>query len=724
MAGVRTRRFAPAVLAAGLCAGATGADADPVPLPRVREVTSALIAGRLRIGSRPGDLALGNGVATAIVRKSDGWLVDFWPHDPGPASPQLGDARHVDGLWLLHPTLQLERTLVNVTAERVTHQDGEVLTFSRVDLGRGQVRVTTRYRLHPVRPRLIVTTEFEHAGGAPVLLIASDTLKWGNADYVVEGVGRTGPTFHGEAGYIGRHGAGGDLVLSALVPDRMRLDYQLEHYGFAPAIRARYVRQRLGPGESIVVQRMLSYDDLPDPKVKARPEGTLEAEVTDEHGRPLAAKLSFRGLGGSKTPDFGNDGDERGAGRFVWSGTGRFSRSLPTGRYEVMATAGIERDARVWKVDVTAGRTTRVEGQLPRVITTPGVLSADLHLHQVPSVDADVALSTRVLSVAAEGVELAVASDHYAITDLGPTVAALRAAGKLASELMTMVGTEVSTVGHRFGHFNVFPIAPTAQIDYEDTTARQLFDSMRRAAPDGVIQVNHPRLRGIGYFGAFGVDPTTGVVPEAYANSYVADFDALEVFNGLDAWSEPRVRIVLMDYLRQLGLGRRYAATGNSDSHKLFYIDPGIPRNLIRYGNATDDRQDLRANPEDIVRAIRAGSLTVTTGPVIDASIYGVLPGGTVSGRGTRVPLKIQVRAAPWVDVSDIEVLVGKSGRRARWINVARTKNVLRFDGTLDLELGRDRFVVVLARGREDLPNVHTPRTRPLAFTNPIWVEP
>src|SRR5690606_15386277 len=156
----------------------------------------------------------------------------------------------------------------------------------------------------------------------------------------------------------------------------------------------------------------------------------------------------------------------------------------------------------------------------------------------------------------------------------------------------------------------------------------------------------------------------------------------------------------------------------------LFYIDPGIPRNLIRYGNATDDRQDLRANPKDIVRAIRAGSLTVTTGPVIDASIYGVLPGGTVSGRGTRVPLKIQVRAAPWVDVSDIEVLVGKSGRRARWINVARTKSVLRFDGTLDLELGRDRFVVVLARGREDLPNVHTPRTRPLAFTNPIWVEP
>src|SRR5690606_10816866 len=220
-------------------------------------------------------------------------------------------------------------------------------------------------------------------------------------------------------------------------------------------------------------------------------------------------------------------------------------------------------------------------------IATPGVLSADLHLHQVPSVDADVALSTRVLSVAAEGVELAVASDHYAITDLKPTVAALPRSVKLPSDVLTMVGTEVSTVGNRFGHFNVFPIAPSASIDYEDTTARPLFAAMRRAAPDGIIQVNHPRLRGIGYFGAFAVDPSTGLVPEAQASSYVADFDALEVFNGLDAWSEPRVRIILMDYLRQLGLGRRYTATGNSDSHKLFYIDPGIPRNLIRYGSVT-----------------------------------------------------------------------------------------------------------------------------------------
>jgi hypothetical protein len=57
-------------------------------------------------------------------------------------------------------------------------------------------------------------------------------------------------------------------------------------------------------------------------------------------------------------------------------------------------------------------------------------------------------------------------------------------------------------------------------------------------------------------------------------DQYESDFDALEVFNGLDAYSHPRVRLVLRDWIAHLGRGFRYTATGNSDSHKLAFEDP------------------------------------------------------------------------------------------------------------------------------------------------------
>ena len=70
----------------------------------------------------------------------------------------------------------------------------------------------------------------------------------------------------------------------------------------------------------------------------------------------------------------------------------------------------------------------------------------------------------------------------------------------------------------------------------------------------------------------------------AFRDEFSEDYDALEVFNGFDAWSEPLVRNVLRDYLKLVARGKRYTATGNSDSHGLFFVDPGMPRNLVRIG--------------------------------------------------------------------------------------------------------------------------------------------
>ncbi len=711
-------------LAAGAVAVPAGAG-DPRP-PGPFAADRALLAGRMRVTGQPGDLALENPAAVAVVRRSDGWLVDFWPTTPVAATaPQLAGLTAIDGLWLMHPVVVTARAVYALTAETVRTTADAVETVSTVDLGAGRLEVVTSYQLDPTAPRIVITTRARHAGGGRLAAVSiGDVVKWGNVDYFVDGVGRAGERFSGHARWVGRKGASGDLVLTALDASPMRLDFKTLQHGLAPQIDTLYATQSIGPGETMVVRRSLAYTPIADAPPLPVPTGTIDVSVRDEAGHALAAKLSLRGLHGMRDPDFGNDGDLDGAGRFVWSGTGHFTRALPVGSYSVLATAGIERDAASWTVDVKPGGTTTLAGKLPRVIDTPGWISGDLHLHQAASVDADVACSARVIAVAAEGVELAVATDHYVVTDLAPVVKALEQSGKLASGVLAIRGTELSPVGKRFGHFGFFPLPADASIGYTNTTPRRMFGEARAADPDGLLTANHPRWADIGYFHYYKLDPKTARVPYSSASEYDPDFDAIEVFNGADQTSLPKVRQVLYDWLHLLGAGHRYTATGNSDSHKLFFLDPGVPRNMIHYGTAESDADDIHADPASIVRALHQGRVVVTSGPVLDVDVNGQGPGETVKASGKHVPLHIRVRAAPWIDVSSVEVLLGGKGRRIRFIGVPASRSVVRLDTTIDVQVPGPTFVVVLARGKRALPNVFSPGVYPFAFTNPIWLQP
>jgi hypothetical protein len=708
----------------GLLVRPAGA-ADPAPV-RAFVVSESTTSGWLRIGARPGDLAIRSRSATAIVRKQDGYLVDFFRNDGGESSaPQLKGKTNVDGLWLVHPVLHDGKRAINLAAREVRLRGDVIEAESLVALGAGAVKVVTSYRLDASEPRLIVTSRFEHLqGGRVAHLSLGDSVKWGNVDYYVEGYGRTPWRFSAHARWIGRRGAGGDLMLKTLEKTPMRIYYEGQHHGLAPGIVTAYAAGALTPGETWLVQRTFSYETIPMRPEPEVPSGVLEVEVRDEADRPLAAKLSLRGADGTPDPDFGNDGDESGANRFVWSGTGSFKRRMPAGNYRVLATAGIERDAQQWSVRIDPGQSVRVQGRLPRVISTPGVISADLHLHQLPSVDADITCSTRVISVAAEGVEFAIPTDHYAVTDLAPSIAHLTSNGLLASRVITVPGSEISTVGNRFGHFNLYPMKAGQAIGYEDTTPSRMFAEMRKASPEGVVQVNHPRWHELGYFSRYRLDPKSARVPQQFKAEYDPNFDAIEIFNGVDATSEPKVRQVLFDWLHLLGQGYRYTATGNSDSHKLFYMDPGLPRNLVRWGSARSDSEDLDADPRSIVRAIRQGHVTVTSGPVLDVEILGKGPGDTLRVRGKHVPLRVRVRAAPWIDVTEVEVLLGPQGRRVRWLPVKKSTAIERLDVVVDLVVQGKTFVVVVAKGDRELPNVFLPKVRPYAFSNPIWLEP
>ncbi|MGH0037149.1 MAG: CehA/McbA family metallohydrolase [Myxococcota bacterium] len=409
--------------------------------------------------------------------------------------------------------------------------------------------------------------------------------------------------------------------------------------------------------------------------------------------------------------------------------------ALAPGLYRVFATRGPEFDLGRALVDVRAGETTTLEIEPPmRVLETPGWLSADLHLHSLPSDDSTLDLESRVRRLVAAGLDVALATEHDRVADYGPVIARLGLEDRLASA----VGSEVTTtayspdVPHTSGHANVFPME-VKPLEYQDGALAAEGRRLRgiRAELDAlggarVLQLNHPRAptakgdRG-NYFEHLAVagapfdptrpldsgdnallverDPTTGLRD--------IDFDAVELMNGP---SLRRYGMARADWLSLLLQGHRRTATANSDSHRASEVT-ATPRNYLP---VADDRAGA-FHDGLLVDAVKRGALYGTTGPLLEVDLSDTGLGGLHVGREGR--LRARVRAAPWVPVSELRVFVDGEAVYTSSVEPGATLTVpLRFEA--------DAFVSVEVEGRADkVYGAVLPGFTPFAFTNPIFVD-
>lgn len=674
----------------------------------------------LRVFAEPRDWLMQNAEVSAVVRRRDGALVDFLRQRAIlPTAAELGTTTEIDGIWELVPVL-VRPGQADLMPRRALVQRGSDAVSVATVLESEQDRVTVqlRYQLQAARPALQIAARFEADRVLPPQVRVGLLVRWGNLSYFVPGNSAPLRSYAGPTTWVGRRGAGGDLLLRALAPSRLIADFS-SRAGFQGPLRA-LIERPAGPQTALTASYELAYEPLPIPPAPPAEVGRIAIRVRDERGRPLPAKATFLPEGDPKRTVFPADGDLSGSERFAWSGSGLILAEPPVGRYRVLVSAGPERALEDRRVSIATKKTVEWEVTLVRLVPTPGWIASDLHLHQAGSVDADLSLDARVIAIAAEGVELAVATDHYVVSDLGPTVRGLMDIGALARPLNTVVGSEVSTLWNRFGHFNVFPLPLQASIEYRDTTPARLFAAARRASPDGVLQVNHPRWEPrLGYFSHFDLHPDTA---EPQRPGFDPGFDAVEVYNGEDARDLGRVEAMLHEFLRLLGKGRRYVATGSSDSHKLAFLDPGVPRTLIAHGGASDDDRDVHAPVAEVLRALKSGRAIVTSGPFIDARIGGAGPGQTVRAASARSELHIRVLAPPWISTNRLRVLEGPEARVRFDLPIPNRRNTVRFDRKLRLENAEGTFVVVTVTGDDPLPNTGNDSIRPFAFTNPIWI--
>jgi hypothetical protein len=442
--------------------------------------------------------------------------------------------------------------------------------------------------------------------------------------------------------------------------------------------------------------------------------GRLRWHVTERGGTTLPGRLAVRGIAPTPDPNWGDEPHEGAALEAIHT-LGDGSIPIPPGKYRVTVSRGFEYTEVEQTIAVEAGSTAVVDATLERVVDTRGWISADLHVHAVPSPDAPTLLDDRVRSLAASGVEVAAATDHNAVTDYGPTIRQLEAQRWLAS----IVGDEVTTRGFQLGHFNVFPLAPGGSpIPFEGVTPGEIFAAARGAPPsnvDKVVQVNHPRMGSIGYFELLHLDPFDLDRWRRQAPLFDASFDALEVFNGDDYADMPRVETCLRDWYALLDAGLHVTATGNSDSHKVTYHEAGVPRNFVRVADDSPAAFDARA----FVDAVRRGRVVVSSGPFVRLNVGAAEVGDEVLP-GENVEVHVQVSAPPWVDVASVEIV--DRGEIVKTWRPAPTRDPVRLDASTRMALRSGDWIIAIVRGNKPMTFLHRAGALPFAFTNPIRV--
>ncbi len=495
-----------------------------------------------------------------------------------------------------------------------------------------------------------------------------------------------------------------------------------------------------------------------DLRLDVSPGGEVRVRIVDaDTNQPVVARLIVKGVEGTIDPSFGPDYRASGAGPLMDVLEGEVQTPLPAGKYRVAATKGIEWTIDAETIEVVSGRARTVELAIRHVVPTPGMVGCDLHVHARPSFDSPVTPEDRVLSLVSAGVDFAVPTEHNIVGDYTAPLETLH----LSKQLAHVTGVEVTTYNPRFGHFGVFPYPANAGVPpFKGTTAGAVFAAGRRAGAERVVQVNHPRLpSGIGYFHMVFFDPKIGRIPAGMRT----DFDTLEVYNGYDLATRGRTEAVLEDWFALLNLGKHIGPTGSSDSHRIQYQWAGYPRTyaLVDPKAAGDNGQPVEPGP--VVGAIKRGRTMVTSGPIIELELANE---GKPAHPGDEMPAprngpltgRLRVRAAPWIDTSTVEVLVGippvppaagsnaaakfeappgkkevvhkatiapkptKLGKEDGSLDEAGQRT-LRYETDLSINLPENaRWLVVIVRGDRKLDDaLPFMPIQPLAFTAPIW---
>ena len=464
---------------------------------------------------------------------------------------------------------------------------------------------------------------------------------------------------------------------------------------------------------------------VPAPLKEALAQATLAVRVTDSDTKgPLPCRLTIvdaEGALAALLPGTTNQTELAARPGVLYTRDGAASAGLLPGNYTVFASRGFEFSVATQAVTLVAGKSQSVALTIRRAVPTHGWVAADTHIHTLTkSRHGDATEDERMLTIAGEGIELAVATDHNLHADY--TEATQRT--RLSDRFTSVIGNEVTT---KAGHFNAFPIQPGATVaDFNTTNWNVLLPGIRATPGVQVITLNHPR------------DLHSGFVPLGPANFNAVSgaalrgqefsFDGLEVITSAAMQSD--IMLLFHDWFALLNHGERITALASSDTHDVSRFILGQGRTYVK----SADANPAAINVDAACRSLREGRALVSFGLLANVLVNDRFGVGDLALRGQRgVTAVVTVLGPMWVQADKIELFA--NGVKVGEQRLLPVRSTTKARVTFKLpRLKHDYHLVAIASGpgvtapfwetpRPYQPSSKTFTPRVLGATNPVWVD-
>ncbi|MBM3990464.1 MAG: hypothetical protein FJ298_05575 [Planctomycetes bacterium] len=439
----------------------------------------------------------------------------------------------------------------------------------------------------------------------------------------------------------------------------------------------------------------------------------LAVSVSDARdGSPLPARVTFVDADGQLGKLFFATSGATAMREGVLYLHGATEIELPRGTYFTFATRGPE-----WSLSQSvltlADTPSSLTHALAPQVDTRGFMACDTHLHTLQfSGHGDASARERQVTLAGEGVELAIATDHNHNIDYAPFQRELG----LSKWYTSVVGNEVTT---DIGHFNAFPLSPADPVPpFRSRDIVTIVHGMRGLGAQVVI-LNHPRWPSAANspFGHHQLDRVLG----RFDPPLELPVDATEMVNSTT--DEPDPLGLFRDWFALLNRGVRIFAVGSSDSHTVG--EPvGQGRTYVPCASEDPSAIDVPAACE----AIREGRTSISLGFVATSLVEGQPAMGLTLDRSSGlepVILELRVQSSHWLRPRKATAFVNSRALATQSV-LGEANQPL--DTTLRFELAlrerNDAWVVFLVEGDAvATPAWPSRNAYTLAATNPVFID-
>ena len=444
-------------------------------------------------------------------------------------------------------------------------------------------------------------------------------------------------------------------------------------------------------------------------------------------GKPLPCRLTIAASSGALAL-LGAESNGRLAVRtgVIYTADGEARFGLESGEYTVWAGRGFEYGISKTVIKVKPGDRISRTLEIRREVPTPGLVSCDTHIHTLThSGHGDCDMPERMITIAGEGIELPIATDHNTHIDYIPTARKLG----LLRHFTPVIGNEVTT---RHGHFNIFPIATGVKPpNHTPEDWKTIFRNIRGASggKPQVVILNHPRDVHGGYrpLGPLHHNEAVG----RNLDGELLEANAIEIINSAALHSS--AMRVFRDWMALLNSGLRITPIGSSDSHEVSAKIVGQGRTYI----ACDDSDPGRIDVAAAVESLLAGRVSVCLGLLATIRVENQLgPGDLLLSPGEEIRVEVEILGPSWSRPDKVELFSnGASIRKAAISEADARRPGSKWKRTWIIpKPSHDIHLVAAATGRSEAFPFHpiartyqpaTPDWQPYIFgsSGAVWVD-